>query len=273
MWVESYVLTINIFSLLLQAPLYARFLGVLRSVPEKEAVWLRREAKVDGCELWHRNSLWLHDPAEAERLGAEVPRNLPPRPATGQPLRTGPRAGPGAFLLTIDYYYYHNYYTYYYYYYYHCYYYYCYYYYYYYYYHYYNYHILLGLQRPVARRAGPGLGAGRWLPRRRGRRLAAARRLRLRPPQGGCRGRAVIFIPISLPPRVLQTSYCTHFFCTSHLLCKIVLGMGMGMRVTAQRPRSRGARCRRCCPTPAPRARRRAAAAAAAARTGTRSEQ
>ena len=38
---------------------------------------------------------------------------------------------------------------------------------------------------------------------------------------------AVIFMPITLPKRVLQTSYCTHFFC-GHVL-QTVLGMGMGM--------------------------------------------
>lgn len=34
-----------------KVPVYARFLRVLRNVPEDEAVWLRRDVKVDGCEL------------------------------------------------------------------------------------------------------------------------------------------------------------------------------------------------------------------------------
>ena len=42
----------------------------------------------------------------------------------------------------------------------------------------------------------------------------------------------VIFMPRPLPKRVLQTSYCTHFFYADVL--QTVLGMGMGMNVTAQ---------------------------------------
>ena len=44
--------------------------------------------------------------------------------------------------------------------------------------------------------------------------------------------RAVIFIPIPLPKRVLQTSYCTHFFYRNAL--QAVLCPGMGMNVAAR---------------------------------------
>ena len=43
---------------------------------------------------------------------------------------------------------------------------------------------------------------------------------------------SVIFIPIPLPKRVLQTFDCTRFFCGGVL--QTVLGMGMGIDVTAQ---------------------------------------
>lgn len=82
-----------------KVPLYARFLRVLKDVPEKEADWLRRDVKVDGCGLWHCNALWLHDPGEAARLGAEPARNLPARPAPGPRPRTGPAPAPGACCL------------------------------------------------------------------------------------------------------------------------------------------------------------------------------
>ena len=44
--------------------------------------------------------------------------------------------------------------------------------------------------------------------------------------------RAVIFIPIPLPPKVLQTQNYTRFFCRCVL--QIVSGTGMGMNATAQ---------------------------------------
>ena len=75
---------------------YARFLKLLRYVPEKEAQWHVSELKMDGCELQHQQSLWLHDPKTAKRLGLSAPRNLPARPLIGAPLRTGPQARLGA---------------------------------------------------------------------------------------------------------------------------------------------------------------------------------
>ena len=42
----------------------------------------------------------------------------------------------------------------------------------------------------------------------------------------------MIFIPMPLPKKVLQTSYCTHLF--SENVIQTLLGMGMGMNVTAQ---------------------------------------
>ena len=42
----------------------------------------------------------------------------------------------------------------------------------------------------------------------------------------------MIFVPIPLPRKVLQTSYCTHLLLTDGL--QTGLGMGMGMNGTAQ---------------------------------------
>eukprot|EP00435_Cladocopium_sp_Y103_P031408 s420_g7.t4 len=75
---------------------YVQFLHLLRHVPEKEARWHVSDLKVDGCELQHQQSLWLHDPPAAQRLQLAQPRNLPPAPLRGAPLRTGPLAKPGA---------------------------------------------------------------------------------------------------------------------------------------------------------------------------------
>ena len=75
---------------------YVQFLHLLRHVPEKEARWHVSDLKVDGCELQHQQSLWLHDQPAAQRLQLAQPRNLPPAPLRGAPLRTGPLAKPGA---------------------------------------------------------------------------------------------------------------------------------------------------------------------------------
>ncbi len=75
---------------------YLQFLHLLRHVPEKEAQWHVSDLKVDGCELQHQQSLWLHDQPAATRLGLAQPRNLPAPPVIGAPLRTGPSARPGA---------------------------------------------------------------------------------------------------------------------------------------------------------------------------------
>lgn len=75
---------------------YVQFLHLLRHVPEKEAGWHVSDLKVDGCELQHQQSLWLHDQPAAQRLQLAQPRNLPPAPLRGAPLRTGPLAKPGA---------------------------------------------------------------------------------------------------------------------------------------------------------------------------------
>ncbi|CAE8609034.1 unnamed protein product [Polarella glacialis] len=75
-----------------KASIYAKFLRVMQHVPESEALWLLREVKVDGCELLHRNALWLHNPAEARLLGASEALNLPPRP---------PEAGVGGFMFYL----------------------------------------------------------------------------------------------------------------------------------------------------------------------------
>eukprot|EP00438_Fugacium_kawagutii_P029056 Skav216785 [mRNA] locus=scaffold1384:40567:44996:+ [translate_table: standard] len=75
---------------------YLQFLQLLRHVSEQEARWHVSDLKVDGCELQHQQSLWLHDQASAARLGLAAPRNLPPAPVLGAPLRTGPAVRPGA---------------------------------------------------------------------------------------------------------------------------------------------------------------------------------
>ena len=75
---------------------YIQFLELLKHVSEQEAKWCISDLKMDGCELQHQQSLWLHNPSEARRLGISQPRNLPPRPLLGAPLRTGPQATPGA---------------------------------------------------------------------------------------------------------------------------------------------------------------------------------
>lgn len=75
---------------------YAKYLSLLKYIDPKEAVWLQREAKTDGVELWHVNSLWTHDPDQAQALGAPQARNLPPRAAPGPPPREGPAPRPGA---------------------------------------------------------------------------------------------------------------------------------------------------------------------------------
>ncbi|CAE7785710.1 SET5, partial [Symbiodinium necroappetens] len=75
---------------------YVQFLQLLKHVSEEEARWCLSDLKVDGCGLQHQQSLWLHDNAEARRLGVVEPRNLPPAPVLGVPLRTGPQAAPGA---------------------------------------------------------------------------------------------------------------------------------------------------------------------------------
>lgn len=75
---------------------YAEFLQLLRYVPEKEGQFHMSNLKVDGCELQHQQSLWLHDPVKARALGLQAARNLPARPSIGAPLRTGPLPRPGA---------------------------------------------------------------------------------------------------------------------------------------------------------------------------------
>ena len=55
--------------------------------------------------------------------------------------------------------------------------------------------------------------------------------------QSGRQHWAVIFILTPLPNRVLQASYCTHFFYGNVL--QTIMGMGMGMNVTAQARSSR----------------------------------
>merc|ERR1712048_1367457 len=72
---------------------------VLPHVRPDERVWLMREVKTDGCELWSCNALWVHDPTEAQRLKANVPRNIPERPKPGPPPRQGPLPAPGACCL------------------------------------------------------------------------------------------------------------------------------------------------------------------------------
>ena len=75
---------------------YIDFLQLLKHVSEEEARWCLSDLKTDGCELQHQQSLWLHNMSEAQRLGISQPRNLPPRPVLGAPLRTGPSVAPGA---------------------------------------------------------------------------------------------------------------------------------------------------------------------------------
>ena len=75
---------------------YVQFLQLLKHVSEEEVRWCVSDLKMDGCELQHQQSLWLHNLPEAHRLGVSEPRNLPPRPVLGAPLRTGPPAAPGS---------------------------------------------------------------------------------------------------------------------------------------------------------------------------------
>ena len=75
---------------------YMQFLELLNHVTEREAQWHISDLKVDGCELHHQQSLWLHDQSTAQRLRLSQPRNLPSPPVLGAPLRTGPSVKPGA---------------------------------------------------------------------------------------------------------------------------------------------------------------------------------
>ena len=55
---------------------------------------------------------------------------------------------------------------------------------------------------------------------------------------------AVTFIPMRLPRKVIQTSYCTHLLFENVMLTGLGMDMGMGMNGTAHASRKQGGRAR-----------------------------
>lgn len=78
---------------------YAQYHRMLNHLPPSEADWWLRALKVDGCDVFARAALYLHDPAEFKRLGLDAARNVPDLPQPGPPPRRGPEPTLGACCL------------------------------------------------------------------------------------------------------------------------------------------------------------------------------